>query len=411
MEGGKPSGIVDSTSGRIGTSTITKILWNLPWLLRYPAWRTKTLLQSVAESSGGIHLIVILANHFEPGYNEEPNDRGGLGVELNVDEQLRRLDHWMRDAYAIGNAVRDCDGTPFRHTNFYPAEQYHREILERLSQLQYDGLGEVEIHLHHGVDQPDTGESLRRTIVDFRDRLAEDHKCLSREGERGKPQYAFIHGNWALANSAGGRFCGVDSEMEILAETGCYADLTLPSAPDISQVSRINSIYQCGRPLSERVPHRSGHNLRVGSQPTLPIILTGPLLLYWKWNSGVIPRLRVETGDITRNAPLDLDRFNRWRSARIGVIGRPEWLFIKLHCHGFFPGDQSTLVGGRMRDFWRQVLEFSEDTGAFKLHFATAREAYNMTQAAVDGHSGDPARYRNYRLSQIMNPRVATGIV
>ena len=38
--------------------------------------------------------------------------------------------------------------------------------------------------------------------------------------------YAFVHGNFALANSAGGRYCGVDEEMQILAETGCYADMT-----------------------------------------------------------------------------------------------------------------------------------------------------------------------------------------
>ena len=28
----------------------------------------------------------------------------------------------------------------------------------------------------------------------------------------------------------GGQACGVDNEMEILANTGCYADFTLPSA-------------------------------------------------------------------------------------------------------------------------------------------------------------------------------------
>jgi hypothetical protein len=357
------------------------------------------------EASGERHLIVVVANHFEPGYNEEPNASGGYGVQMDVDMQLRRLEHWARDAHAIGNAVRDCEGTPFRHTNFYPAEQYHREILDQLALLQSDGLGEVEIHLHHGVHKADTRENLMRAIVGFRDLLAEEHKCLSREGEHGSPRYAFIHGNWALANSAKGKFCGVDSEMEILAETGCYADMTLPSAPDVSQVSRINSIYQCGRPLHERKPHRSGRNLAVGESPTLPIIFTGPLLFDWSWNSGVIPRLRMETGDITRNAPLDLKRFELWRSAGIGVAGRPEWVFIKLHCHGFFPGDQSTLIGARMQEFWQQVMELSEGTNAFRLHFASAREAYNMTQAAVDGHAGDPGQYRNYRLIQIMNRR------
>src|SRR6185503_12462240 len=122
----------------------------------------------------------------------------------------------------------------------------------------------------------------RRTLEIFRDTLAYEHKCFSRSSQGGAPRYAFVHGNWALANSANGKFCGVDSEMQILADTGCYADLTLPSAPDVSQVPRINAIYECGHPLDQSSPHRSGPSLRVGSQPALPIILTGPLMFDWR---------------------------------------------------------------------------------------------------------------------------------
>src|SRR5262249_30505119 len=154
------------------------------------------------------------------------------------------LDHWCNQARAIGGAIRDHDGMPFRHTNFYPAEQYHKSLLTRLAELQSDGLGEVEIHLHHGVQKPDTAENFRRVLVDFRDVVSEEHGCLSRTRDDDRPRYAFVHGNWALANSAGGRFCGVNSEMQILEETGCYADLTLPSAPDRSQVPRINALYE-----------------------------------------------------------------------------------------------------------------------------------------------------------------------
>ena len=390
------------TAVRKNPAAVSKLLWNLPWLVRYPFSRARAIGQSIVENIGTHHLIFVVANHFEPAYNEEPNGKGGYGVPMDVDSQLRRFDEWSRDAYAIGNAVRDCNGTPFRHTNFYPAEQYHRKILDRMAQLQADGLGEVEIHLHHGVDEPDNKESLRRSLVEFRDLLAQEHKCLSREGKDGSPRYAFVHGNWALANSAQGRFCGVDSEMEILAQTGCYADMTLPSAPDISQVPRINSIYQCGRPLYERKPHRSGRSLAVGDSIKLPIIFTGPLLLDWRRSTSFVPRPRVETGDITRKAPLDVERFNLWRSARIGVRGRPDWIFIKLFCHGFFEGDQPTLVGERMREFWERVFEVSQANGAFRIHFATAREAFNMAYAAVDGYAGDPGKYRDYKLTPIM---------
>src|SRR4029450_7195951 len=111
--------------------------------------------------------------------------------------------------------------------------------------------GEVEVHLHHGVERPDTPDSLRRSLTEFRDILAQRHNCPSRLNGSGFPMYAFVHGNLALANSAGGQFCGVDSEMQILADTGCYADFTLPSAPGRTQVPRINAVSQCGYPLTE----------------------------------------------------------------------------------------------------------------------------------------------------------------
>src|SRR5436189_4739816 len=148
--------------------------------------------------------------------------------------------------------------------------------MDMRASMQDEGLGEVEVHFHHGVDKPDTAENTRRVLTDFRDVLADKHRCLSRETPESQPQCAFVHGNWALANSAGGRYCGVDSEMQILADTGCYADMTLPSAPDRSQVPRINALYQCGLPLNERVPHRRGPDLKVGDQPRLPVIFPGP---------------------------------------------------------------------------------------------------------------------------------------
>jgi hypothetical protein len=48
------------------------------------------------------------------------------------------------------------------------------------------------------------------------------------------------------------------------------------------------------------------------------------------------------------------------------------------------------------------VMELAEQTGRFKIHFASAREAFNMVMAAVDGCAGNPNEYRDYRLRQIM---------
>lgn len=379
-----------------------KIVWNLPWMLRYPFWRTRELLGRVSDGSSGGHLILVVGNHFEPGYNEEPNPSGGFGIDLHPDHQLRRLDDWVEKARTIGEAVHDHDGTSFRHTNFYPIEQYDPRLLSRLAEMQAAGLGEVEIHLHHGVKEPDTPENLREVLVRYRDIFAHEHKCLSVGPDDSMPRYAFIHGNLALANSAGGRFCGVDSEMQILAETGCYADLTMPSAPDRTQVSRINAIYRCGHPLTEQSAHRSGPSIKVGGELELPLIFDGPLIFDWSRRRHGVPFPKIDTGALTIKYPLDLGRLNRWRSARIGVLGRPDWVFIKLYCHGFFDYDQPATIGEKMRKFLEEVLEFSERTGEFKLHFASSREAFNMIVAAAEGQSGNPNEYRDYKLREIM---------
>ncbi len=375
----------------VDTKLLDKIRWSLPWLMRYPLWRMGQVVRSLNESSGAHHLIFIVANHFEPGTG---------------DKALVRVEKWSELAKATGDSIRDHDDTPFRHTNFFPAEQYERPLLNTLASLQRDGYGEVEIHLHHGVERPDTAENTRRMLEEFRDCLAEEHQCLSRESPNSPTMYGFVHGNWALANSAGGRFCGVDSEMQILAETGCYADFTLPSVPYQSQVPRINAIYECGRPLAEARPHRSGANLRVGKQPQLPIIFTGPLGFNWKRRIRGFPFPRVDDGVLADNYNLNLDRLLRWRRAGVGVIGRPEWTFIKLYSHGFFDWDQDAMIGEQMRRFMGEVLELSEKTREFKVHFATAREGFNMVMAAVDGQAGEPGHYRDYKLRQIMKEKV-----
>ena len=60
----------------------------------------------------------------------------------------------------------------------------------------------------------------------------------------GEVKYGFIHGNWALDNSLpDGKHCGVNNELDVLRETGCYADFTLPSAPSPAQTRTINRIY------------------------------------------------------------------------------------------------------------------------------------------------------------------------
>lgn len=375
-------------------SLVNKLKWNLPWMVRYPFERAANRLQGGA--SGKQRVIFTIADHFEPSWSAD-----GL---LDSDTQLRRLDDWYKIASKTGDEVRDADGTKFRHTHFFPAEQYEKRVVDRLTHLQSEGLGETEIHLHHGVEAPDNSENLRRQLVEFRDCLANEHRLLSRLDGVGDPKYAFVHGNLALANSCGGKFCGVDDEMQILADTGCYADMTLPSAPDRTQVAMINKIYECGHPLDLPVPHRSGREIEAGRpELALPIILTGPLVLNWTRRIKGLPVPRLDDGALVYNQPMDIARFNRWRSANITVKGRPDWIFVKLYCHGFFDHDQSASVGEDVSRFFSSIIENGQKTGEYDVYFASARETFNMVLAAVDGHDGSPGDYRDYRLRLVMN--------
>ena len=378
------------------TTFLTKLKWNLPWLVRYPFVRGKSFLERTAFEKK--HIIFTIANHFEPSWSAN-----GL---LDLDTQRRRLDEYYKVARTTGRAILDSDGTKFRHTNFYPAEQYDVQILEKMAEMQAEGLGEVEIHLHHGVEKPDTAENLRKSLIEFRDILAEEHKCLSRFDGDEQPKYAFVHGNLALANSCGGRFCGVDEEMQILQETGCYADMTLPSAPDESQVPVLNKIYECGLPLTEKVPHRTGERVEVfGNKPQLPLIFTGPLIFNWTRRIKGLPIPQIDNGALSHNQPGNLARLNRWLSANITVKNRTDWIFVKLFCHGFFDYDQASSIGEDARRFFGEIIENGEKSGKYKVHFASAREAFNIVSAAIDGKTGNPNEFRNYRLKTIMSEK------
>ena len=371
------------------TDQVAKGLACLRWL---PAYAGQQLVRRGFRKAGPQHLIVALADHFEPSIVP-----GVSGRHADLDEQERRLERWCRDYPKIADAHRDGDGFPFRHTYFYPAEQFHKTLIDRLAEHCHDGWGEVEIHLHHGVDAPDTSEATRRVLVDFRDELA-SRGCLARWNGQGSPRYAFVHGNWALANSADGRYCGVDDEMAILAETGCYADLTLPVPLGLPQVGKINSLYECGLPLDQRAPHRRGRSLAVGrSAGTFPLMVQGPLMVNALRRVGGRLRPGIEQGVlVTHDAPTPA-RLGLWQQAGISVAGRPEWAFIKLSCHGMDPRDEPVMLGAPIQRFLRTLLDAARDDGA-RVHFVTAREMVNIALAACDGRDGDPGAYREYRL-------------
>ena len=360
----------------------------LRWIPNY-AWQRLTR----REPRGPLHLIIALADHFEPAIvPDNPKARAPQA------EQRRRVETWCSEYSRVAQQYRDKSGRPLVHTYFYPAEQYDHNLVEQIAEHCRSGWGELEIHLHHGIESSATAESTRAQLVEFRDALANEHGCLSYLDGAGPPKYAFVHGNFALANAGRGFCCGVDNEMEILAETGCYADLTLPAtAFHRAQISKINCVYECALPLNRRAAHARGHNLRSGKAPqTFPLIIQGPLMLHFQRSSH--NRFgRFETAALTGANPPRMSRLELWKKAAIAVQGRPDWLFIKLHCHSMAPNDRDALVGGSFRSFMGELVSGAEQRQE-TLHFVTAREMVNMLWAACDGRDGDPDQYRDYRL-------------
>jgi len=189
--------------------------------------------------------------------------------------------------------------------------------------------------------------------------------------------------------------------MEILAETGCYADFTLPSAPNRAQISKINRLYECALPLHEAAPHRRGRNLTIARSPEIfPLIVQGPLMLDFSRISPRNPFPRIENSEITAKNPPTMDRLQLWKQAGITVSGRPDWLFIKLHCHGLDPREQAAMTGASISTFLHDLLVSADDCN-YRVHFVTAREMVNIILAACEGHDGDPGQYRNHRLKAI----------
>jgi len=362
----------------------------LPYLCWIPHYLKQRLTRRLPR--GTVHLILAVADHFEPSIVP-----GNGFARAAYDEQEQRVECWCRDYSGAIGTWRDDEGFPLKHTYFYPAEQYDRGLVGRLAEHCRSGWGEIEVHLHHGMEAPDTAENTWRQLIRFRDTLASEHGCLAYDGESKIPRYAFVHGNFALANSAGGYGCGIDCEMQILAETGCYADLTLPASTfHPAQIAKINSLYECGLPLGQRAPHRKGRDLRRGLAPRIfPIMLQGPLMLDFDGSSR--SRLgRFENAALTGPNPPSIRRLRLWKQAAISVQGKPDWIFIKLHCHSMDPGSKEAVLGASMQKFLRELVEGAPQRHE-TLHFVTAREMVNIVLAACDGKNGNPGEYRDYR--------------
>jgi hypothetical protein len=348
-------------------------------------WLGSFLVQSVQRRrarrrTGPIDVLICIADHFEPSWGGASDPEGEARVAAWAEEYPKNL-----------GGFRDSDGRAPRHTFFYPIDQYIPRHVDALAGLCRSGYGEVEIHLHHDRD---TAANLESTLRGFTRLLVDRHGLLGRWPD-GRVAYGFIHGNWALDNARpDGRWCGVNNELDVLRRTGCYADFTMPSAPDTTQTRKINSIYYAvGDPCRTK---SHDHGVDVGTAPPPEdglMLIQGPLRL-WRPRDRWVPR--IENGCVQDGQPPTPERLDQWLRAGVGVASRPEWVFIKLHTHGAKEANRRVLLGEPMMEFHRSLARRAMLDAQFRYHYVTAREMYNLAKAAEAGWTGSVASAKNH---------------
>ncbi|MBK9263380.1 MAG: hypothetical protein IPM54_26695 [Polyangiaceae bacterium] len=369
-----------------------------PWMLDWAFDRAVAKLDRAVfnNSRNPEHVLIAICDHFEPGWTGMRNAPGQAPEFVS----RQRVSTW-RERYPVFAAnLRDSSGRPPRHTFFYPGDQYDHRLVEPLAELVAMGLADVEVHLHHDRDTRATlSEKLECTVDNLNEHGLVPHV-------RGEPRWAFIHGNWCLANSrADGAHCGVDDELDLLYHLGCYADFTFPSAPDPTQPRIVNRMYYPSGDVKQRRAHERGEPVRAGDGPKARLFcVQGPLALCRRQGQGL--PVRIDAGALTARDPATLERFKTWASQGISVRDRPEWVFVKLSTHGAPEREASSLLGWPQRRFHESLSWWSKRAG-FRYHYVTAREMFNIARAAMDGKVGDPSQYRDYEIPPAPRARPA----
>lgn len=324
------------------------------------------------------HMIVLLADHWEPG--------NGEGAEAAAKA-------WIDGFREISARNVDSRGRPFRYSWFYPIDHGSPAVMDLLTDAVAEGLGEVEVHWHHHHDDSATFErDLVAGLADFR---AAGLLPETPDGLR----WAFVHGNWALDNSIEGQ-CGVDDEIAILQRHGCYMDMTFPALLMPSNPRIINRLLRFDASPGPR-SYDVAREVHVGGDDDGFLLFQGPLGIDPAGGPVFVEYAALDdavgtglAGRVARpGSPRDYFLENRvrfWHRAGIGVEGRPEWTFVKLHAHGMEHAD--LMLGGLLDAALEELKRYAVEQDIV-LHYVTAREAYNLVRAAERGLLGDPADF------------------
>lgn len=347
------------------------------------AYGLARIAQTIERQHKPIHLFFCTVDHYEPGH----------GQVSKIKERARILE--LLEKYPkMADRHSDSNGVKPSRTWFFPPHYHRNNNLKQLISLCQAGYGEVELHLHHGKRKKDTADNLRKLIS----QTIEEYGLFGVFGsENGQKRYGFIHGDWALDNSRKGRFCGVDNEIQILSETGCYADFTFPSMC-ISNPLQINSIYYARDNPDKPKSYNFGLRVQKNRKPRGDLMLIqGPAYPYFLSHD---PRsLRCSGDGINGKPPINAKIIAKWINANIRIKGKKDFLFVKTHTHG--APDSEAALGQEMDSIFTHLETHYNDGHQFILHYVTAREMYNVIKGVEAGVcNSDPEKYRDFAVTR-----------
>jgi hypothetical protein len=327
------------------------------WLPGYIANRAPRLLRSRPDTR---RVWLAIVDHYEPLW-QKPDLATARG----------RVELWRQKwPESAARSLRDSAGNSPQYTFFFPQEEYRPEFLEPLAEMTRAGIADVEVHLHHDGEGR---EDFVNRITTFCDVLHSRHGLLRKRD--GKLVFGFIHGNWALDNSRpDGRWCGLNDEITLLRELGCYADFTMPSGNSPTQARTVNVIYWAKDDPAKPKSYDSGIPVAIGgaSEGDL-LMIPGPLGLRWK--ERLLPRM--ETGELASTDHPTPYRVQRWfdLAPRLGSD-----IFIKLYTHGAQERNSSVLLNGALQQTFAMVAGEAPARGC-EFYFVTAWQMYLAVDA------------------------------
>jgi len=364
-------------AGAIGFLILPKITEKYPWLPMY--LMDKLHPSAVEEAKGPVHVMFLFTDHFEP--DDQPT-----------------MDRWTKAYREMAVQYQDADGRHPQHSWFWffaDAKPEERPLfLNQLSRMAYEGFGEIELHMHHAHD---TSESF----------LKQMNKAISLSTQAGtmvtaEPQprktFAFIHGLWGLDNSRGKGACGVNNELILLRQLGCYADFTNPSW-GVMHPAMVNRLYYATDDPKKPKSYNRGPEVEVGKAGVGDLFMfTGQSTLRWQGWRPVYDHGEIQTAELPTESRIDA-----WIREGVHVKGRPEWIFVKVFAHSNRPEDHEAVLGEWGRRMNQYLTTRYNDGQNYILHYVTAREGFNIAKAAEDGLSGNPNDFRDYRVLPYVN--------